>query len=172
MKVSKGAMEAQNSQSTLEKLLHSFERYYNVRTDDLAAPFSATAEFHSHSEQYFLVKSARLAEVDSNEYVYFIEEKELSPSRFSELSSLAWERGLAGVRPHSTHRNSDVTLIIISEKIAPDTLRQIKKCNLHKSYKFGFYGWSNLRIMAYETSTGRTVTNRYASDLKKLAGTL
>lgn len=165
-------MEAVNSETTLEKLLHSFERYYNVRTDDLSAPFSATAEFHSHGEQYFLVKSAKLAEVDSNEYVYFIEENLLSTSRLSELSSLAWERGLAKVRPHSAHRNSDITLIIISEKISPDSFKQIKKCNLHKSYKLGFYGWSNLRIMAYETSTGRAVTNRYGSDLKKLAGTL
>ena len=166
------AEKLSDSESTIEKLLHSFESYYNVERNGVEEPFSATAEFHSHTEQYFLVKEAHIADIDSNDYVYFIEEKNLSSSRHSELSSLAWERGLAGVRPHSAHRNSDVTLIIISEKIAPDTLRQIKKHNLHKSYKFGFYGWSNLRIMAYETSTGRAVTNRYGSDLKKLAGTL
>lgn len=165
-------MEAQNSESTLQKLLHSFERYYNVQTQDLPAPFSATAEFHSHTEQYFLVKEAHLADIDSNDYVYFIEENSLSSSRFSELSSIAWERGLSKVHPASGHRNSDVSLIILSEKIDPETFKQIKKHNLHKSYKFGFYGWSNLRIMAYETSTGRAVTNRYGSDLKKLAGTL
>ena len=165
-------MEAQNSESTLQKLLHSFERYYNVQTENLPAPFSATAEFHSHTEQYFLVKEAHLADIDSNDYVYFIEENSLSSSRFSELSSIAWERGLSKVHPASGHRNSDVSLIILSEKIDPETFKQIKKHNLHKSYKFGFYGWSNLRIMAYETYTGRAVTNRYGSDLKKLAGTL
>ena len=165
-------MEAQNSESTLQKLLHSFERYYNVQTQDLPAPFSATAEFHSHTEQYFLVKEAHIADIDSNDYVYFIEENSLSSSRFSELSSIAWERGLSKVHPASGHRNSDVTLIILAEKIDPETVKKIKKHNLHKSYKFGFYGWSNLRIMAYETSTGRAVTNRYGSDLKKLAGTL
>ena len=165
-------MEAQNSESTLQKLIHSFERYYNVQTQDLPAPFSATAEFHSHTEQYFLVKEAHLADIDSNDYVYFIEENSLSSSRFSELSSIAWERGLSKVHPASGHRNSDVSLIILAEKIDPETFKQIKKHNRHKSYKFGFYGWSNLRIMAYETSTGRAVTNRYGSDLKKLAGTL
>ena len=165
-------MEAQNSESTLQKLLHSFERYYNVQTENLPAPFSATAEFHSHTEQYFLVKEAHIADIDSNDYVYFIEENSLSSSRFSELSSIAWERGLSKVHPASGHRNSDVTLIILAEKIDPETVKKIKKHNLHKSYKFGFYGWSNLRIMAYETSTGRAVTNRYGSDLKKLAGTL
>ena len=166
------AEKLSDSESTLEKLLHSFESYYNVERNGVEEPFSATAEFHSHTEQYFLVKEAHIADIDSNDYVYFIEENSLSSSRFSELSSIAWERGLSKVHPASGHRNSDVTLIILAEKIDPETFKQIKKHNLHKSYKFGFYGWSNLRIMAYETSTGRAVTNRYGSDLKKLAGTL
>ena len=71
MKVNGGAQEAQNSESILQKLLHSFERYYNVREECVVAPFSAEAEFHSHSEQYFLVKSAHVADIDSNEYVFF-----------------------------------------------------------------------------------------------------
>ena len=161
-----------DNKGVLDSLLRSFGSYYDVKTEGVLPPFAAQATFNMHNEQYFLVKEAHIADIDSNDYVYFIEENSLSSSRFSELSSIAWERGLSKVHPASGHRNSDVTLIILTEKIDPETVKKIKKHNLHKSYKFGFYGWSNLRIMAYETSTGRAVTNRYGSDLKKLAGTL
>ena len=55
----------------LEVLLKSYKRYYNVKTEEVVSPFSAEAAFHSHGEQYFLVKSARLSEADAHEYVFF-----------------------------------------------------------------------------------------------------
>ena len=58
-------------QETLDKILPSFQRYYDIIREDVPAPFSAVAEFHSHDEQYFLIKSARLSESDSHEYIYF-----------------------------------------------------------------------------------------------------
>ena len=172
MKVNGGAMEAEKPESTLEKLLHSFERYYNVRLEGVAAPFSAEAEFHSHSEQYFLVKAARLAEIDSNEYVFFAEADNLDQALFDQLAACAWEEGLSRVHPYNGHRNSDVTLIILSDKISDVAFNHIKKAKKSKSYKFSFYGWSNFRALAYELSTGRAVTNRHGSDLKKLVSSL
>ena len=172
MKVNGGAQEAQNSESILQKLLHSFERYYNVREECVVAPFSAEAEFHSHNEQYFLVKSAHVADIDSNEYVFFAEEEELDYVLFEQLAQKAWEEGLSRVHPYSGHRNSDVTLIILANKISDNAFRFIKKEKKSKSYKFSLHGWSNFRALAYETSTGRTVTNRHGSVLKKLVSTL
>ena len=58
-------------QEALDKLLPSFRRYYNVKTEDVAAPFVAEAVFQSHNEQYFLIKSARISEANSNEFAYF-----------------------------------------------------------------------------------------------------
>ena len=80
------AEKLSDSESTLEKLLHSFESYYNVQTNGVEEPFSATAEFHSHTEQYFLVKEAHIADIDSNDYVYFIEEKDFFQSIIKNLS--------------------------------------------------------------------------------------
>ena len=172
MKVSEGAQEADNSESTIQKLLHSFERYYNVRVDNVCAPFCAEAEFHSHSEQYFLVKAAHVADIDSNEYVFFAEAETLDEKLFDNLSTRAWEEGLSRIHPYSGHRNSDITLIILAEKIADDAAAKIKKAKKSKSYKFSLYGWSNFRALAYEISTGRAVTNRHGSSLKKLVSTL
>ena len=168
-----------NSNGALEKLLKSFESYYNINTSDIEAPFAAEATFNSHNEQYFLVKAAKLADIDSNEFVYFYSPHnsescsgELSAEQVSELAKTAWERGLSKVKPYYGHRNSDVTLIFLSEKISDESFKKIKKLNLYKSYKFGLYGWSSFRALAYETSTGRFATNRRGSDLKKIVGSL
>ena len=172
MKVNGGAQEAQNSVNLLQKLLHSFERYYNVREECVAAPFSAEAEFHSHSEQYFLVKAAHVADIDSNEYVFFAEADELDYILFEQLANRAWEEGLSRVHPCSGHRNSDVTLIILAQKIEDSAITYISKSKKSKSYKLSFYGWTNFRALAYEVSSGNAVSNRHGSDLKKLVGTL
>ena len=58
----------------LDRLLRSFQVYYNVKREDVTPPFVAEAEFHTHDEQFFLVKSAVLAEAESREYIYFAKE--------------------------------------------------------------------------------------------------
>ena len=168
-----------NSNGAFEKLLRSFERYYDVSRENIEAPFSAEAVFKSHSEQYILVKSAKIADSDSNEFVFFYIEGEpacesngLDSEKINKIANLAWERGLSRITPYYGHRNSDVTLIVLSGKIEEESFKKIKKLNLYKSYKFGFHGWSAFRLLAYETSTGRAVTNRRGSDLKKLVGNL
>ena len=162
-----------NSNSILEKILRSFEQYYDVSTENIEPPFSAEAVFKSHNEQYFLIKSAKLSDIDLNEFVFFYSNtKSLSPEKLSEIARLAWERGLERITPYYGHRNSDVTLIILAEKISDESFKKIKKINHYKSYKFGLYGWSAFRALAYEISTGRAATNRRGSDLKKLVSNL
>ena len=60
-----------NNKISYEKILECFKRYYNVSTENIAQPFIARAEFKSHNEQYFLVKAAKVADIDSNESVFF-----------------------------------------------------------------------------------------------------
>lgn len=160
------------SAEALQSLLRSFEQYYTIKTAGVVAPFSAEAEFHSHSEQYFLVKAARVADIDSNEYVFFADTASLSPEKLAELSQIAWQEGLSRVTPYMGHRNSDVTLIVLADTISDDAFKQVRKIRHSKSYKFSLYGWSNFRALAYEVSSGRTAYNRLGEDLKKLVSSL
>ena len=152
----------------LERLLPSYIRYYDVFRENVEPPFAAEARFHSHNEQYVLVKSARVAEADSHEYVYFALEGELTAARLDELDKTAWERGTSFVKPHSAHRNSDVTLIILAEHISPEVMAAVKKRKHYQSYRFGLQGWSNYRLVALETSSGTLACNRQGQTLKKL----
>ena len=152
----------------LEKLLPAFRQYYTINNDTPTQPFVAEAEFRSHNEQYFLVRSAHIADIDSNEFVYFAGVPVLDDGTLMQLVSKAWATGLEKVRPHEGHRNSDITLIILADKIAEQTQTTIKKTKLYKSYKFSFWGWSNFKLAAVELSSQGIYSNRLGKDYRKL----
>lgn len=156
----------------LEKLLKSYTRYYDIEREGIEAPFCARALFRSHNEQYFLIKAAKVADIDSNETVYFAVTEGLDRSKLDYLCSCAWERGLEGIEPQYGHRNSDVTLYIIADSIDQELIPVIKKIKYSKSYKYGMYGWSDFRLVAIEASEMKATYNRQGRQLKKLVGNI
>lgn len=152
----------------IDKLLRSFQVYYNVKKEDVEPPFVAEAEFHTHDEQFFLVKSAVLAEAESREYIYFAAEKFLDETLLLRLDKAAWESGMKRVKPHKDHRNTDVSLFIVAEKISEEAFVKIPKLRHYQSYHLGLQGWSHYRLVAIEQSSGRVVYNRFGRSYKKL----
>ena len=153
---------------TLEHLLRSYTRYYDIYREDVTEGFSAEAHFHSHDEQYFLVKDVKLHESDSHEFVFFAEEQTLTPERVAALVDSAWTTGTGRVIPSSSHRNSDVILVILADEITKDAVRAIKKASRYASYKHGFHGFSHFRLIAFEPTSKKIVHNRMGDTLKKL----
>ena len=68
----------------INQLLPSYEGYYDIVRENVLPPFAAEAKFISHQEQYFLVHSAKLSDIDSQEHIYFSTKTSLS---FEELKS-------------------------------------------------------------------------------------
>lgn len=153
---------------TLSTLLNSYRRYYNIKTEDVTKPFAAEAAFHTHDEQYFLVKAATLAEADAHEYVFFVTADKIGLSEAKTLDETAWEEGLSRVVPHFNHRSTDIVLVLLSEHITEEAALYIKKVKRYKSYRYTLQGWSNYSVVAIETSTGKFFCNRRGKHLKKL----
>ncbi|MCR5162088.1 MAG: hypothetical protein K6C06_09985, partial [Lachnospiraceae bacterium] len=105
----------------LEQLCKAYSGYYTIDRENPAEPFAAEAEFRMHDEQYFLIKAAKYTEYDSNEFVYVALPEHLDPKNFAELDARAWELGTKKVEPKKNHRNSDVTLIILTDTMDPET---------------------------------------------------
>lgn len=153
---------------TLEYLLRSYTRYYDIYREDVADGFAAEAHFHSHDEQYFLVKTAKLAEADSHEYVYFALAETLTAAMVDSLVDKAWAAGTSHVEASYSHHSSDVALIILADAIDHTAVRAIKKARRFASYKFGMHGFSHLRLIAFEPTSKKIVHNRMGDTLKKL----
>lgn len=156
----------------LECILKAYTRYYNIYKENIEEPFYAKAVFASHNEQYFLVRAAKVADIDSNEIVYFIKKENLTSGDIKELSDIAWSKGLENVKPEYGHRNSDVTLYLICDTLDEDAKSAVKKLKHSKNYKFGIFGWSDFNLVTIECSTNTTVFNRHGRSLKKLVGSI
>lgn len=155
----------------LEKLLPAYMRYYNI-TRDVEPPFAAVGEFHWLGEKYFLVRQATIWDIESHEYVYFVTEDALDETRLQTLIEAAWNDAMPRVKPSGSHRNSDVTLVLITPQLDKTVRKAIQRASKSVSYKHGLQGWSNLRIGAIELSDGRITCNRRGTDLKKLFGNI
>ena len=160
------------AQQALQTLLKSYWRYYNVKEEGVEPPFVAEAEFLAQDVQYFLVKSAKLGESESHEYIYFAAEEHLTLERAKLLDEAAWSRGIAHVVPKPNHRNSDVHLVVLADRMDEDAAKFLKKLRRYESYHHTFWGWSHYRVIALETSTGKLTCNRMGQILKKLFGNI
>lgn len=152
----------------LSKILNAYKGYYTVTEDNVTAPFDAQADFKAHGERYMLVKAAKIADIDTNEFVYFKAENQLNSQKLADLAQAAWDAGVGRVEPYYGHKCTDITLIIAAEKVTEDAKQLAKKIKHYKSYKFSIYGYSHFKLAVKELSTNQIFTNRMGSDLKKL----
>ena len=152
----------------LDKVIGSYEYYYDINRETPMEPFVAEATFKSHGEEYFLIKSAKITEMDSSETAFFADTETLDEAGYDELVDKGWDETLrrADVKPN--HRNSDGILIITVNTIDDATKKKIRKTRRYKSYRFTLWGWSELRVIAYEHYSGKVVSNRQGDILKKL----
>ncbi|MBO7389761.1 MAG: hypothetical protein J6T95_04545, partial [Oscillospiraceae bacterium] len=59
------------SKDLLERVLLSYQSYYDINREDPAPPFDAEAVFRVNEEQYFLFKSAVYNKWTTSETVFF-----------------------------------------------------------------------------------------------------
>ena len=153
----------------LEELCKAYSGYYTINRESPAEPFAAEAEFRMHDEQYFLIKAAKYTEYDSNEFVYVAATERLDPQNFAELDARAWELGLKKVEPKKNHRNSDITLIILTDAMDSETEDLVRKAKHYQSYGFlGLRGWSHYRVIVYDLSEGKLIHNRMGENLREI----
>ncbi|MBR1918521.1 MAG: hypothetical protein IJ831_02740 [Spirochaetales bacterium] len=155
-------------EKALRMVLGSYNRYYNVKTEGVCAPFCAEAVFQTHNEKYFLTRIAKIAEEDSNEFVFIACEAEVTPEVFQMLEEKAWSEGLGRVVPASGHRNSDITLIVIADRTGIETEKLVRRCRHYRSYRFSFWGWSHFKCALLDLEHDRIITNRMGGELAGL----
>ena len=156
------------AREALPALLKSFIRYYDIKEEGVQPPFAAEAEFHSHEEQFFLVKQAKLSEAESKEFVFFAVSEHLTADELKKFDEAAWQTGMSRVFPHDGHRSSDVVLIILADKVDADAAAKLKKLKRYESYKHTLHGWSHYRVIVRDMSTGKVTFNRMGRNLKNV----
>ncbi|MBQ1228627.1 MAG: hypothetical protein IIX87_02005 [Firmicutes bacterium] len=114
------------------------------------------------------MKQAKLSEAESKEFVFFAVSEHLTLDELKMLDEAAWQTGMSRVFPHDGHRNSDVVLIILADKVDADAAALIKKLKRYESYKRTLHGWSHYRVIVRDMSTGKVTFNRMGRTLKNV----
>ena len=153
---------------TLEKVLQMYGQYYQVKRDDVTPPFAAEAESSVVDELLSGFKTVKISSAESREIVFFTAQETLTADLAQRLVEAAWTEGLSRVKPGPNHRNTDVILVMLTDRIDPEAAALLKKIRRSKNYMLTFHGWSVLRLIAIETPSRNMVCNRMGHDLKKL----
>ena len=159
------------SADALTKLLPMYGEYYTV-TRDAAAPFAAEAFSSVSDEQYAAFRTVKISEAVSAEQIFFSAVVTLDEPLARSLSDAAWEEGLSRVKPGPNHRNTDIILIILADRMTPEAAGYLKRIRRSRNYKCMLHGWSSFRVIAIETTSGNSASNRLGRSLKPLFGNI
>ena len=101
----------------LKRILAAHEQWFDVRRgyEYAGRIFPGYAEFHSYGEKYVLVKSAKLWEVDTHEYLFFVLADALDETQVRDLVSFMEHDGLKKVVPKPNHMSSAISLVIVAD---------------------------------------------------------
>ena len=155
-----------NTDAVFDKLLDAYGGYYNIEREGCKPPFDATGYLSNEANQYFLVKAAKIAFVNSYEYAYFKKCGTLNKAELDRLDTCAWEDGVSKAVPSTDHKNTDVALLIVADSLSEDVRDKIGSYKHSRNYKLGLHGFSNYRLVVIESGTDTVYTNRRGRDLK------
>lgn len=153
----------------LERLLASHETWFDVYRDYEfeGRVFPGYAEFHSHGEQYVLVKRAKLWEVDAFEYLFFVTADTLRHAELEGLIDFMTTRAMQKVKPKPNHMASYLSLVIIANEADENVKRLVRKTRFRKNFALGIRGWADLRLALIDLSDDSVTTNPQGEDLKE-----
>lgn len=159
----------------LETLLKGYAPYFDIeRTGDdaLTLPLAAKCTLHVHSEKYFLMKKAVLWNADSHEYVFLFSMPQLSLPLYQACLGYAYEEGMALIHPGNGHMVTYLTAVFLCDLCDPDARKALRRCRLHKNFRFALDGWMDFHTALIELQSGKVCTNssghENAGFLKKL----
>ncbi|MDR0952150.1 MAG: hypothetical protein LBM18_04430 [Oscillospiraceae bacterium] len=144
------------------KVLESYGAWYTVSPPEEGACkwLFAAAEYHRQSEKYVLVKKAKLWGAENNDYAYFFAVAQADADMVRDCCDYAISDALTKIRPHSEHMSSDITAIVMANSFTLKAKRELEKRSFHKNFLLTLHGWCDLRAVALELDTGKTLANR------------
>ena len=143
----------------IDILCESYSGYFDIERFDDGAELAATCFLHVHSEKYVLVKSAKLWEADSNEYVYIFSVPHLTEEIFARCRDYAYKEGMTHIEPKAGHMCSYITALFVCDTCDDKALKVLKKTRIYKSFRLSYYGWMDFHTGVIALDNGMTAAN-------------
>lgn len=153
----------------LEVLKDSYSAYYNVNLNEdmTELPLVFRADFFSHGERYFIIKSAKISSSETVEYLYLFSAPAFDSAMVDKCVDYVLEDAQPRVKPHKEHNYTNFLAIFVADSFDADTLKAVKKRKFDKSYNHSLYGFSLLKAAAVDLSARAVTTNPAGHDLTR-----
>lgn len=145
----------------VNKLLKSFISSYNIsRVEEDEHSLVAVCEYFEHSEKYVMSKKAELWSADCEEFLYVFEKEEPDEDWYKKIMERTIADGMERMNVGPGHMYTYVTVMIICDSYNDDMATLVKKSKFYKSFKWGFHGWLNYRVLMVNAETAAMCSNR------------
>lgn len=154
--------------TALEKLTESLKSFYNIDLNSEIPGVAARADYFEHSEQFLVSRKANLWTADGEEFMYILTAdhltREFVDSSMEQIGS-DWKKH-AHIGPG--HMYTYVTPVFLCQSADKDALKAIRRFRRYKSYRLGFYGWSEFHAAAYVCDQDSACSNGSGRGVKKM----
>ncbi len=157
-----------SASAILEKLDKAYRFHYDPVTVEQGDGLLVARYCYKQTDQaYIFNKKITIWSAETNEHVFVFRTDELTPGIWDRCQERALQLGLAQIRPHSEHRCSLVTALVVCGRAESKALELVRSSKYHKDYRLGFFGWMEFRAAALCLEDGRIAVNRPARDMKE-----
>ncbi|MCC8168230.1 MAG: hypothetical protein LIO37_02675 [Clostridiales bacterium] len=132
----------QSRGEAIERLLKSYEVYYNItRYDGEPGPIAARCDFFEHSQKYVLSQKAELWSSDGEEFLYLLDIPHLTLPLYEQWRDYVYQDGMERLTIGPGHMYSFITPVFICDTCDEDARKAIRRCRIYKSFHFSLHGW-------------------------------
>lgn len=175
-----GLSELSERERYIRRLLAAFRRYYNFidpadlpeaenpLPEELADALISRCDFEVRNAQYVLTKDHELWSADSREHCYIFSAEHLTAQMYKALESYVYTEGMKLIHPKKGHMSTTLTLMIVCGSCDPAAQKLLKKCRLHKDFRFTLDGWMDFHTALAILEEKRAVTNFSGHENAKL----
>lgn len=130
--------------------------------------FSLAAKSNIRNERFVATKGTVIYAYENNEYCFIRIMDDITTEGVDETFNVLKKAMDDFVVPNDEHMSTVFTGILLTMgNVDADLEDIIRKFKYQKSYKFGFHGWSSIRLVVVEITSGKVITSREAKKISK-----
>lgn len=151
----------------IKKFEANFDIEYNRQLSNINFDFAG--EFNQRSVKYMFFKAAEVYAYKSQEYVFYKDiDSEFNIKNVDNVKTILEQNVNKIVKIDDEHMASVITFIY-SSSISPnfEVQKAIKNFKYYKSFRFGFKGWVNAKLIFINSTTNEVITNKLARGNEK-----
>lgn len=142
-------------------LEHMFDFTDNFRFSDYVFPLYA--KYFRRNSKYFAVKKVEIYAFSNFEHLLLYRfDRSIGPEDLHQLVESIKKEISALVEPNDEHMSSMVTLIVEAPSMEAGVAEYVRRFKYRKSFKLGFQGWVDMKILAISRDDGRLLESKLA----------